>query len=173
MLRMPTKTQVREGPHRAFVEELFMYYREAGRPPLRTISDWIKNNADAKDLTGTASTETIRRVLTGITIPRNWPTVETILEALCSIAGRSPNEDRWDDNGYRNYEPWPIRAEVKKLWNAMLDDYQQDEQMPTLPPRRIPQPSLPSSNSNFEDPWATAPTPARSGPTSFDDEPPF
>jgi hypothetical protein len=173
MLRMPTKIQMPEGPHRAFVEELFMYYREAGRPPLRTISDWIRNNADEKNLKGTASTETIRRVLTGITIPRIWPTVDTILEALCGIAGRSPNEDRWENQGYSNgYESPTIRAEVKKVWNAMLDDYEQNEQMPSLPPQRTPSSAQPSSS--FDDPWATAPAPVRSvSRSSFDDEPPF
>jgi hypothetical protein len=166
MLRMPPKTQLPEGPHRAFVEELFSHYREAGRPPLRTISDWIKSNRDVRDLSGTASTETIRRVLTGLTVPRIWPTVETILEALCAIAGRDPNEDRWEYNN----DSESFRAAVKRHWNAMLDDYEKDEEMPTLPPRRQPPP--PRQPSNFDDPWATA-APASRASSSFDDEPPF
>ena len=35
---MPAKSVVPDGPHRKFLEELFAYYREAGRPTLRAIA---------------------------------------------------------------------------------------------------------------------------------------
>jgi hypothetical protein len=45
------------------------YYREAGRPTLREIGDVI---AGRDDLAGTASKETIRRMLQGISVPAQW-----------------------------------------------------------------------------------------------------
>lgn len=168
MLRLPSRTELPDGPRRAFVEELFVHYREAGRPQLRVIANWIKDN---DELSGSASAETIRRVLTGIAVPRTWPTVEAILEALCSLADRNPNEQR--SEYWTNGQPPPtIREELKNRWNAALDDYDVDEEMPALPPRRKPKPPRP--RQDFDDPWASAPAPAalRSRPPD-DDEPPF
>ncbi|GAA0811919.1 hypothetical protein Sya03_56990 [Spirilliplanes yamanashiensis] len=160
---MPTKAELPEGPRREFVEELFTHYREAGRPPLRTIARWIQENWEARSLRGTASTETIRRTLTGTVVPRNWSTVEAILEALCGLAGRDPGEDRWPDDNWVNYS---FKDELKKRWNSVLDHY--ETELPTLPPR--PSPPAPAPRSSFGDPWATAPAPTSS---RFDDEPPF
>lgn len=154
ILRMPSKAQLPEGPHREFVEELFIHYREAGRPPLRTISAWIKReNEREPGLPGSASPETIRRILQGTTVPRLWPTVETVLFALCALGGRQPDEDRWEDSFNGASESF---AEVlKRRWNAMLDD---EEALPTLP---RPRPEvLPNTSSVMNgDPW--------------NDEPPF
>src|SRR5262249_37044739 len=117
MLRMPPKQQMPDGPHRQFVEELFMHYREASRPTLREIAKWIDDHKDTRDLRGTASTETIRRVLSGAVVPRTWFTVETILEALCGIAGRSTDEDRWPED---NWSSRTFKDELKQRWNAVL-----------------------------------------------------
>ncbi|MGC9670941.1 hypothetical protein ACNTMW_30890 [Planosporangium sp. 12N6] len=162
MLRLPSTGRLPDGPHRSFVEEFFMHYREAGRPPLRVIATWIQVNADSRDLPGTASTETIRRVLTGVSVPRTWLTVETILEALCGIAGRSTGEERWpEDNSSATF-----KDALKERWNAALDHYEAD--LPTLPPRPSPI-SASAPSSQFGDPWASV-QPARS---PFDDEPLF
>lgn len=164
MLRMPPKEQLPDGPHRQFVEELFMHYREADRPPLREIANWINEHQDSRDLRGTASTETIRRVLSGTVVPRSWHTVEAILEALCGLADRSTDEDRWPDG-----DQWgPSRTfmeELKHRWNAAHDAPGDD--LPTLPPRPSPQPAPATS---VDDPWAAATPPHRS---TFTDEPPF
>lgn len=156
---MPSKELLPEGPRRAFVEELFTHYREAGRPTLRQIEGWIRDN---EDLPGTASTETIRRVLSGAVVPRTWATVDAILQALCALADRSPDEDRWPED---NWSTVTMRGELRNRWNAVLDDYEGD--VPALPPKPSP-PPVPSGN--FDDPWATA-SPAARG--NFDEEPPF
>jgi hypothetical protein len=161
MLRMPPKAQLPDGPHRQFVEEMFMHYREANRPTLREIAKWINDHKDARDLRGTASTETIRKVLSGTVVPRTWFNVETILEALCGLADRSIEEDRWPDDNWSNRT---FKDELKQRWNAVIDH---EVQLPELPPRPTPPPA-PAPRSDFEDPWATAPPRA-----NFDDEPPF
>lgn len=161
MLRMPPKEQLPDGPHRQFVEELFMHYREAGRPTLREVAKWINDHADSRDLRGTASTETIRRVLSGAVVPRSWLTVETILEALCGLAGRITTEERWPDDDWSDRT---FKDELKQRWNAAID--QAEETLPVLPPR--PAVVAPAPRSVIDNPWATAvPRP------DFDDEPPF
>ena len=165
MLVMPPEDELPGGPRREFVAELFVHYREANRPTLRQLSQWISDNADQRNLRGTASTETIRRVMNGSTVPRNWATVEAILEALCALADRSTDEDRWEHNfGYGGYgnDPSPtFKQQLNRLWNAALD-HPDDGELPRLPARPVPpQPR--------EDPWATGPT--RYG--SSTDDPPF
>jgi hypothetical protein len=162
VLRMPPKTQLPDGPHRQFVEELFMHYREAGRPTLRKIAKWIDDHADSRDLRGTASTETIRRALSGTAVPRNWLTVDTILEALCGLADRSTDEDRWPDD---NWSDRTFKDELKQRWNAAIDHAEED--LPELPPR--PAPRAPVQPSGSDDPWTTAAPPSKFD----DDEPPF
>lgn len=162
VLGMPSKEQLPDGPQRRFVEELFVHYREAGRPALREIAAWITENAESRDLRGTASTETIRRVLSGTVIPRRWATVETILEALCGIARRSTDEQRHES--YDRWEtPVTFKEELKKRWNAVLD--QADENLPELPPRPAPPPEPPSRI--LADPWASVPL------GTSPEEPPF
>jgi hypothetical protein len=60
---------------------------------------------------------------------------------------------------------------LKERWNAMLDEYEENETMPTQPPPRREQLASPQRR-DFEDPWATA-APARRPASSFEDEPPF
>jgi hypothetical protein len=160
-LRMPTTQQLPDGPHRRFVEELFMHYREAGRPTLREITGWIKKHQD--DLRGTASTETVRRILSGAVLPRNWLTVETILQALCGLADRSTEEDRWPDDNWSSTQTF--KGELQKRWNAALD--YSDEDLPQLPPR--PAPPEPARPQPADDPWATGPR----GSFGSAEEPPF
>ena len=171
MLRMPPQTQLPDGPHRTFVEELFMHYREAGRPSLRVIAQWIKDNATASELGGTASTETIRRVLSGSVVPRNWLTVEAILEALCGLAGRSTDEDRWPHARWPDESPdRTIKDELKHRWNSAHDDYETD--LPELPPRPVP-PPVPAPRPTIRanpDPWSPEPS---VGFGSGQEEPPF
>ncbi len=63
-------------------------------------------------------------MLSGATVPRSWHTVATIVEALCGIAGRSTSEERWPerDNWNRSDESWTFLEEMKRRWNAVLDD---------------------------------------------------
>lgn len=167
MLVMPSEADLPDGPRREFVAELFVHYREANRPTLRQVSEWITANADERNLRGTASTETVRRVMNGSVVPRNWATVEAILEALCALADRSTDEDRWEHNygyGYGGNDPSPtFKQQLNRLWNAALDH--PDGELPRLPARAAPPPP---PRADTDDPWATGP--ARYSPT---DDPPF
>lgn len=160
ILKMPSKAELPDGAHRSFVEEMHLHYREAGRPSLREIATWIAqaNNDEKTEMAGTASVETVRRVLSGTSIPRRWPTVEAILLAFCGLADRDPDQPRWDETHF-NAEPVSFRTSLKQKWNEALDD---EERLPSLPPRPQPPPP-PSQNS---DPWAIS-------KSSFDEEPPF
>ena len=111
-MRMPTSSELPSQEVGSFVELLFELYRQARRPPLREISA----EAGRSDADGTASAETIRRMLRGITIPSNWGTVEAVLLGLCKIAGRNPDE-RYDSNG----PELTLRGELEWRWNRALD----------------------------------------------------
>ena len=62
---MPSIEELPEGPRRAFVTELRRYYRAAGLPSLRKISQAIERHPDPRLHEVTASAETIRRMITG------------------------------------------------------------------------------------------------------------
>jgi hypothetical protein len=59
-MRMPSEADLPRGTRRDFVEVLFTIYRAADRPALHKISSTI---ARLDNCPGTASTETIRRML--------------------------------------------------------------------------------------------------------------
>jgi len=175
---MPTKAQLPDGPRRKFVEELFVHFREADRPTLRVIAKWIKDHKDTQNLRGTASTETIRRIMTGAVVPRAWGTVETLLQALCGLAGRGVDEDRWPDEDRGNWDPPSLtfKEELKQRWNAALDDYVAE--VPQLPARRpapvaVPAAPTPSTATLDDDPWATGPASPAGGFGGDQEEPPF
>jgi hypothetical protein len=137
VLRMPPVSALRRGAHRDFVEELFIYYRDAGRPTLRIVSEWIAQN---QELAGTASPETVRRVLVGLVQP-TWPTAQAILHALCAMARQNVYADRWPDSNNFNGDNRTVTLEnhLQSLWNQMID-----EEPPVAPPAL--------------DPWAAAAT---------------
>lgn len=115
---MPSEAELPRGARRDFVQELFAYYRAAGRPTLRQLSDQILSNEERK---GTASRETIRRMLRGDTVPPQWLTVEALFLALCAMAGRSPGDPHPNDD-----DPWAKTLSnheyLRHLWNEALDD---------------------------------------------------
>ncbi len=128
IIRVPAKHELPAGPRRRFVEELHDHYRAARRPPLRVISDRIKERADDLELAGTASRETIRRMLLGTTVPANWETVNAVFLILCEIANRNPNGDHYG-------EASPTHAESLELaWNQVLDDQPSDRLYNDTPP---------------------------------------
>lgn len=124
-IRMPSTRGLPEGPRREFVEELFTHYRDAGRPTLRRISDFIAAN---DDLAGTASKETVRRMLQGLTVPTQWETAQTVFLALCHLAGRNPDLRRAMD-------PWgeTSRSVFKRLWNDAIDEHDDSSPPPVDP----------------------------------------
>lgn len=126
-LRMPSEADLPPGALRAFAVDVFGLYREAHRPSLRQVSEAIRKN---ENLTGTASPETIRRMLLGLTVPTHWPTVEAVLIALCDIAGVDPNES----SDYQQYAVSSRREDLERLWHQALDNpdlyYRQPEPDP-------------------------------------------
>ena len=111
-LRMPDEAELPDGTIRDFVDLLFFFYKEAHRPTLREISDRIKMS----DLPGTASTETIRRMLRGTTVPAHWETVEAVLVVLSDLAGRGA-----DARLTYEHATGTRRSHLERLWHQALD----------------------------------------------------
>jgi hypothetical protein len=112
-MRMPSEADLPPGTVRDFVDLLFLFYRQAHRPTLREISDRIKKS----DLPGTASTETIRRMLHGTTVPAHWETVFAVLFVLSDLAGSDlDSELYWDGDRATRQE------HLERLWHRALDD---------------------------------------------------
>jgi len=114
VMRMPSEAKLPRGPLRDFVELLWVFYRQARRPKLREISNAIRDG----DYPGTASPETIRRMLHGTTVPVNWETVEAVFEVLLGLAG-------WDPDGrftYEGYDRGSPRKYLLGLWHRAIDD---------------------------------------------------
>lgn len=131
VLRMPSQSELPRGARRDFTEQLFSLYKEARRPGLREISAAVPD-----DCPGTASTETIRRMLRGKTVPAHWQTVDAVFSALCLLAKVDPDEDIGD--GFRG-ETVTRRELVEAAWHWALDE-----------PAREPTPA-----ESVDDPWAT------------------
>jgi hypothetical protein len=148
VVRIPSEADLPRGTVRDFVEVLFNLYREAHRPTLRQISQEIERS----DLHAAASPETIRRMLRGASVPRQWPIVKAVLVALCNIAKTDPDESF---GGYRDDST--RREELEGKWHKALDN----------PDLRYRQPAR--TGGAADDPWATS----GSGGDSFSDEPPF
>lgn len=103
-------------------------YGQAGRPVLRAITA----QAGRMDLTGTASQETVRRVLKGSSIPERWDTMYAVYAPLCQLAGVNPDDDyRWQvqyavegKNGTEYaVDTWKLAHSdvLRALWNAAID----------------------------------------------------
>lgn len=86
-----------------------------GRPTLKVINDWID---DQDDLPAPASKETVRRMLVGITVPLTWDIAHTVFLALCTMAGRDPDDQHRDDQG-RPTE-MTLRQTFHGLWQDAL-----------------------------------------------------
>ncbi|WP_369192437.1 hypothetical protein [Streptomyces sp. R08] len=117
VLRMPTEAELPGGPRRRFVEELFSYYRDAGRPTLRAISDDIagKSQFDAF----TVSRETIRKMLRGLTVPLSWAVVNAVLTVLCERAFIDPDAE-YHTGGFGD-DTSTRRQDLRRVWNDALD----------------------------------------------------
>jgi hypothetical protein len=108
---MPRETDLPRGTVRDFVHILVWLYQKAHCPALREISDEIRK----RDLRGTASTETIRRMLNGTTVPRRWQIVEAVYLVLCDLAGRHPEDHIGIDDRYMS-----IERHVEDTWQKAL-----------------------------------------------------
>lgn len=107
VLRLPSEDVLPPGEQRKFLEELHVHYRDAGRPPVRTI----------EEVSGqTVSRETARRLLVGRALGR-WKVVEALFLALCSISNRNPDEARWEEG----YDVPSYREHLRDLWNTAVE----------------------------------------------------
>jgi hypothetical protein len=111
---MPSQAELPSGPVRDFVAALFNLYKQAHRPTLREISDAISRNGA---LRGTASTETIRRMLRGTTVPAHWPAVDAVLTVLCEMAELNPDYERFYEE-----DSSTLREDLEQAWHKALDD---------------------------------------------------
>lgn len=157
-LRMPSEAELPEGAVRLFVEEVFGLYREAHRPTLRHVSEAIRKN---DSLSGTASPETIRRMLLGLTVPSHWSTVDAVVITLCELAGIDPDQGStryYHDDESDEYYPHQSsrRKDVEQAWHCVLDlPDERDEPVPSM------------TRGGEADPWAD------DGSGDYSDEPPF
>lgn len=120
LVRMPSSAVLPDGDRRRFVAELHEHYQAARRPQLRTIADHI---ADHDGFDGSASRETIRRMLNGSTVPARWGNAEAVFLALCNLAGRDPNGMRFDGDWN---DDTTYAEEYLRRWNAALDEPEPD-----------------------------------------------
>jgi hypothetical protein len=138
---MPHEEDLPRGPVRDFVEILVWLYQKGHCPALREISNEILRK---DDLRGTASTETIRRMLNGTTVPRRWQIVEAVYLVLCDFARRDPGS------------PLNMHGRTKSIERHVEDAWQNALINPNL---RYAEPE--------PDPWASQ------GAGGYSDEPPF
>ncbi|MGW3378151.1 hypothetical protein [Streptomyces hydrogenans] len=121
-LRMPSEDELPPGATRAFVEELFTYFKEGERPRLQDVANQTQ-----------VSRETVRRLLRGQTFSR-WETINRVFEDFCKRAGINPDERRYPQWG----EASPSRRQyLKNLWNKAVDEPLPDaipEEDSALPP---------------------------------------
>ncbi|WP_459160154.1 hypothetical protein [Salinifilum ghardaiensis] len=101
------------------------WYSVAGRPTLRELAAAIRADHDHE---GTASEETIRRILKGLTVPR-WPTVKAVLEELCRRNGQSLN----DPNNPRD----PLGPTCLQVLHPVWDAAFVEANSPSEPPREF------------------------------------
>ncbi|CAM3746648.1 hypothetical protein [Nocardiopsis rhodophaea] len=118
-IRMPSEEDLPRGPRRHFVETLYQLYCDAGRPPLQRVSERINE----LPVSGSASKETIRKILNGRTVPLQWPNVEAVFVALTDMAGVDPDRLVFlrDSFGPRTDEQ-PARELIRELWQEAFDD---------------------------------------------------
>jgi hypothetical protein len=114
IIRLRDEKDLRPGTVRDFAILLHYLYRRAHRPPLRDISEAIRR----KDLKGTASPETIRRMLTGVSVPAQWATVEAVYLTLCDLALLEP----YDHLVKHNNKSLPVAEHIEEAWHSALED---------------------------------------------------
>jgi hypothetical protein len=166
IMRMPPKSELPDGPHRDFVEELRRYYRAAGRPSLRQVSRAIEGRDDLKEVT--ASQETVRRMLRGMVLPTDWDRVYAVFFVLCEMGNIDPGDDRWEDPPYNEESP-SNSAYLKQLWDNALEA--EPNPLPVPRPARV---TASAPGLGPHDPWASDDDPWASDTAGgYSDEPPF
>lgn len=113
VLRFPSEEELPLGPVRDFAAGLFDLFKAARRPAGRTISSAISRS----DLPGTASHETVRRMLIGAVVPGRWETVDAVITVLCEMAKIDPDQPR-DEDDYSSSR----REDLESAWHKALDN---------------------------------------------------
>jgi hypothetical protein len=146
---MPSEVVVPPGAHRELLKELFHKYGCAGRPCLRE----IVAQARGMDLDGTASQETVRRVMKGGQLPRQWGTMYAVYAPLCALANVDPEVpysfQLVDESAdpHPQLEGWKATHKelVRDLWNCALDGQEPIYVISRMPSKSwvvVPSPSL-------------------------------
>lgn len=128
-IRMPSEQVLLPGSVRNFARELFDRYKDAHRPPLRHISQMIERH---DNLPGTASPETIRRMLNGTTVPANWSTVYAVLVVLCELAGVTPDQKIHFADDPEHHQS-TLKRELEYRWHRALD-FPDERELPSDDP---------------------------------------
>ncbi|MCL8015845.1 hypothetical protein [Streptomyces sp. AS02] len=133
MLRMPSKADLPDGTRRDFVAELFVHFKEAGRPTPARIAAKTSSMQDPLPV----SRETIRRLLKGQTIS-TWERVDAVLRALCEIGGQDPDRRRWSESSDWNDDgdPTTCRERLRQLLNDDIDGVEPENTPAPVPPAR-------------------------------------
>jgi hypothetical protein len=110
--RMSSEEELPDGPRPKFVAELRRYYRAAGHPPLREVSQAVERHQDPRLVKVTASAETVRRMITGKVLPVDRDRVYAVFHVLCEMSEIDPGAPRWSDydNDETNWE------HLRTLW---------------------------------------------------------
>jgi hypothetical protein len=119
LLLLPSEEELPPGPRRRFVEELYLYFLDAGRPDLARLVSLIDQLVDdpLTPVSVRLTRETVRKILKGKTLS-TWKRVECLFLALCHMTGRNPEDDRWAN------EPIPFQSHtdyLRELWTAAAD----------------------------------------------------
>jgi tetratricopeptide (TPR) repeat protein len=116
---MPGENALPPGPLRDFIQALHALYDQAGQPPARAISNYIKKELPPRDYE-TVSHETVSATLRGHPIP-SWGKVRSIVTAL---AGMSVVEQDLDESVPR----------FNMLWSAARASGPPEPAVPIVPP---------------------------------------
>jgi hypothetical protein len=131
-IRMLGEDELPEGPRRDLVTKLQDYYEEAGLPPVQEISARCQELAEKNErLRGTASRETVRRMLSGssvLTSVPHWENVELVYRALCDFAGKDPDASYVWDQGYDS-------GDIKFL-DELRDAWSKARKAPAVEPQK-------------------------------------
>lgn len=131
LLLLPSEDEVPPGPRRRFMEELYLYFLDAGRPEIPRIVEVAEKLAfDPRSGQIKLSRETVRKILKGKTLS-TWARVESLLLVLCHISGRDCDLDRWAE-----IQEAPVqshRDHLRELWIEAADVVQVSSTIPPLP----------------------------------------
>src|SRR3954465_6160648 len=130
MLRIPGKADLPDGTRRDFVAELFVHFKEAGRPTPARIAATASSMRDPIPV----SRETIRRLLKGQTVS-TWERVDAVLRALCEIGGQDPDRRRWPEaDNWHDDDPTTCRERLRQLLNDDIDGVEPENDPASVPP---------------------------------------